>query len=478
MAGFGRRWTWVSSLACALALILVAPAGALTSSKPYSMVVAPGTTTYETVSGAEASGETVQVTATFTDEATTQQLGSADLFWPAGFNVLSTTTYPLSSSAGTAARASACSYQGVSVGACVTLRNLSLQPGSSFTVTMWVTTPACYVGSDFPWYAEVKQANNYSGSPGNDLYYDSAHSQPDTTLDGACSLGFTGGPGDARTSAPITQTAYDPTGSPVTVQVLDGSQRPLTTSTAPVTMSIGTNPSAATLGGDTVESANGTSGTAAFSALAIGLPGIGYTLAASSGTLGGASSNQFDIQDAATTCTANVNCNVHDGSTHNFSNITATASTGSGVLVESVFPTTGERTLCGNYTPSDPNMYESAYTPDPGSADRGETITTTFGPIAIKGSVQQYMKAQQICFGDKYPFTTAAGVASSGPLTLPDGKAGYVGLLQTCSGSTVGPCHNRQLDTAVADPGGGYDITLVASVPDSPFAWADDPLHM
>ena len=481
MAGVQGRRTWIVCIVACLLALSASPAAALTTSKPYAMVITPGNTTDETVAGVEASGETVQVTATFTNETSTQQIGSANLFWPVGFNVLTSTAvpdpYPLTTSAGSASRADKCSYQGVSAGACVQLRNLSLPPGQSFSVGMWVTTPACDVGSAFPWYAEVKQANNYSGSPGNDLYYDAGHSQPDTTLDGACSLSFTGEPANAKTSTAITQSPYNATGNALTVQVLGNGTppQPLTTSTAPVTMAIGTDPSGATLAGDTLESANGTTGTASFNALTIGLPGIGYTLSATSGTLGSAASNSFDIQDAATSCPAGVNCNVHDGSTHNFANIVANASTGSGLLVESVFPTTGEKTICGNYTPSDPNMYESAYTPDPGAADRGETITTTFGPIAIKGSVQQYMKAQQICFGDAQPFVTAAGVLTATKVTLPDGKLGYVGLLQTCSGSTIGPCHNRQADAAVADPAGGYDITLVANVP---VGWADDPLHM
>ncbi len=76
-------------------------------------------------------------------------MGSANLFWPSGFDVLGRPT----SSVGTAtldtvpSGPNTCSYQGTAKGPCVQLRDLSLAPGQSFTVTMTVTTPACQQGS-------------------------------------------------------------------------------------------------------------------------------------------------------------------------------------------------------------------------------------------------------------------------------------------------------------------------------------------
>jgi hypothetical protein len=60
--------------------------------------------------------------------------------------------------------------------------------------------------------------------------------------------------------------------------------------------------------------------------------------------------------------------------------------------------------------------------------------------------------------------------------TLPNGEAGFVGLLPDCTETSTGPCHDRAADTTVADSKSptNYDIVLVADVPAS---FAEDP-HM
>ena len=78
----------------------------------------------------------------------------------------------------------------------------------------------------------------------------------------------------------------------VTVQIVDANGN-LTASTADVTLAIGTNPASGTLGGTlTVAAVNGT---ATFSNLSIDKAGIGYTLAASSTGLTGATSDAFNV---------------------------------------------------------------------------------------------------------------------------------------------------------------------------------------
>ncbi|HWF25896.1 MAG TPA: hypothetical protein VG275_10635 [Solirubrobacteraceae bacterium] len=459
-------------LATALTILGAASVNAATTSKPYSLVIAPGTPSYENATGEVASGETVGITATFTNQTSTQQIGSANLFWPAGFDVVGS---PSVTPSGTASVANSCAYLGSPGGPCVQLRSVAVPPGGTMTVTMSVTTPVGQAGSGHPWKAEVKQANNYSGSPGNDLSFNGGNLN--TTLDGATSLAFGVEPADAQTNQAITGTAYTPSAPGLTVKVYASGQ-PVPTSTAPVTMGIGNNAGGGALGGTTTQPADGTDGTATFGNLTLSAPALAYTLAASSGTLTGTTSTPFDIQDQATACSPNLDCPVSDGtSNQNKSDIVATASTGAGELVESVFTNpAAQKALCGSYGSVDPNTYESAYTPAPSSADRGEIITTTFVPTKkLGGNVQQVLKAQQICFGDAKTFVTASG-APAMATTLPDGKAGFVGLLQTCSGSTVGPCHDRKSDTTVPDPASptGYDIVLVADVP---IGWADDPMH-
>ncbi len=78
----------------------------------------------------------------------------------------------------------------------------------------------------------------------------------------------------------------------VTVRILDANNN-LTTSTASVTIAIGTNPSGGTLSGTLTVAA--VAGVATFSNLAINKVGTGYTLTAASSGLTGATSNAFNV---------------------------------------------------------------------------------------------------------------------------------------------------------------------------------------
>ena len=78
----------------------------------------------------------------------------------------------------------------------------------------------------------------------------------------------------------------------ISVTILDGSNN-ATTTTADVTVAVGTNPSGGTLGGTlTVTAVNGT---ATFSDLTVNKSGVGYTLMATSSSLLGATSNAFTV---------------------------------------------------------------------------------------------------------------------------------------------------------------------------------------
>ncbi len=78
----------------------------------------------------------------------------------------------------------------------------------------------------------------------------------------------------------------------VTVNILDAVGNP-TTSTAAVTVAIGTNPGGGTLSG--AMSVAAVAGMATFSNLSIDKPGTGYTLTAASADLAGASSGAFNV---------------------------------------------------------------------------------------------------------------------------------------------------------------------------------------
>ncbi len=79
----------------------------------------------------------------------------------------------------------------------------------------------------------------------------------------------------------------------VRVEVRDASGALVTTATDAVTLSIGTNPGTGTLSG--TQTVNAVGGVATFSGLSIDKAGIGYTLAAASGSLASATSAAFDV---------------------------------------------------------------------------------------------------------------------------------------------------------------------------------------
>jgi hypothetical protein len=154
--GFCGRGKWLGFCTGLVVLAAAAPASA-TPTKPFSAVF---------TAGADASGLTV--TAVLTNETTTQQLGSADLTAPPGYNL----TGGGSVSPGTFSVA----------GNVVELRNLNLAPGQSATATIDIASSPCSAST---WIVEAKQANNFSGLPGNDLTLDIAGSNLVTSLCGA-----------------------------------------------------------------------------------------------------------------------------------------------------------------------------------------------------------------------------------------------------------------------------------------------------
>jgi hypothetical protein len=141
---------------CALA----APAGAAT--KPFSVVISPNPVPV---------GKTVPLQATFTNRATTQTLGSADLTPPprSGFTVGD----PVSVGAGDASVS----------GNVVHLRNLALAPGRSVTARFMVTVPSSSpcAAAKFTWQVLAKQSNDFNGLPGNDFTLQSATSSLTTS---------------------------------------------------------------------------------------------------------------------------------------------------------------------------------------------------------------------------------------------------------------------------------------------------------
>jgi len=275
------RWLILASLAAVVLLTLFVVPAVAGPKKPYAAVISPS---------AVAAGSTASFTATLTNETSTQQLGSANLTLPSGFAPVSVGT----PSSGTAAL----------VGGTVQLRNLSVGPGASVSVSVGARVP-CQLGT-YTWSILAKQANDFSGDPGNDLTFDAANSSLTTTLTGTCHLGFafTAQPASAQVATAISTLTFDPSGPAVSVQVLDGNGNPILTSTIPVTVSILTNPGSGTLSGTTTVNAVG--GTASFPGISIDRAGLGYTLAAgtSVAAIDPGSSAAFNIANVGKKCSA------------------------------------------------------------------------------------------------------------------------------------------------------------------------------
>jgi hypothetical protein len=128
-----------------------------------------------------------------------------------------------------------------------------------------------------------------------------------TGLTGATSAAFNISPGVTTKLAFTVQPTDTNTGGsingPPTIAVQDFFGNQVTSSTAVITMAIGSNPSAATLGGTKTKGA--TSGIANFTNLTINQPGTGYTLTASSPGLSATTSNPLHILSTVVTLTIN-----------------------------------------------------------------------------------------------------------------------------------------------------------------------------
>lgn len=433
--------------------------GGWESQGAYSLVISPGPGT------PVGSGQVASIKATFTNESNSRTLGSANLFVPLvapnspPFKVVSASA-PAGSPTATNCRVLSVSLP------CVQLRNVGLAPHASLTVSMQVQTPACQQGSRFVWLALARQSGNFEG----DFFtLDLAHSQLRTALDGACRLAFVTNPANAALNQPITGTPDDPTGPPVTVEVLNSNGAVVSGSDAPVTMSLAANPGGATLGGTTTVDAS--AGVATFTDLTLNRPGNGYELSASSGTLASATSSQFNIAGNVATCNAGQSCAVTDSNANGSIHILANAGPGTGQLVESMeSPLTGGQ--CESYNSLDRNTYFYITT-----VPRSTVATITIVPqTSLELLSNKILESQQICFGSTKEFVTNQGTPAPAA-TLPDGTQGFIGLLPTCTEEhSSNPCHDRDDDKTISDDSSptGYDIVLVANVPAS---YSGDP-HM
>jgi len=409
---------------------LIAPAaqaGATTSTcgssagKCYQLTVSPAATP---------AGASASFSFTITNEATTQQLGSAQITAPAGFVI---TSAPGSASfTPSSAR----------------FLNLAIAPSGQATLHVSVTAP-CGAGS-YQWGIQAKQSNDFSGPPGNDFQLDPSSANNLTgAVTGSCSLKFVSTAEPAATVAgKVITSGLNSSGGPIQVAVLDGSHQLATASTAAVTVAIGTNAGAGTLSGTTTVSAS--SGIASFADLSIDKAGTGYTLVASSPGITPDTSSFFTIWGSLSGCSGSCS-----GSASSKTTVETVTTSGSGQTLG--IGLGGGSFLCGSY----------GETTDPVTFDLLDSSGAPLGSAAFSGaleipksSVQSSghpgASSWQICYASTTSFTAQPN--TSGTVTFGNDTY-FTGLLPNCSSTQPAPCvQARNKDNA-----GDVVITFLAT---------------
>ena len=274
--GISRCGAVALSVMALVGAVFAGTATSATSVKPYSVVITPASV---------AGGSSTTFTVVMTNRSANQTLGSANVSAPAGVTVTG----------------AAPSGVATVVGNVVQLRSLAIAPGGSRTVSIQATVPCGATSA--AWQVAAKQSNNFNGPPGNEFLLDAGTSSLGMTVVGSCHLNFFTQPADAVKGAVITTTPINtPPGGGIAVEVLDGNNQRVTSSTAAITVAIGPG---ATLSGTTTQSA--VAGVALFSNLSIDLHGE-YTLSATSPGLAGAGSGSFGIWDQASSCASGATC--------------------------------------------------------------------------------------------------------------------------------------------------------------------------
>ena len=411
---------------CATLLAVAAPASAdQPSTGSYTVVVSLTAPPPASVAGGAVSKFTVTLTNTSRNQT---KLNSANINAPAGF-MLQTAALPAGSSG-------SATVTGNGIG----LRDLNLDPGASVGVSVSAATP-CAAGS-YAWSstamskADSDGDGDFDDDDGTPLKLQRDASALTTQVSSPCSLQFTTQPADTVIDQTITGSPFDASGPVLTVVILDGNGALLQSSNAPVTIALNPGTGNATLGGTTTETAS--NGVATFGDLTVDQPGERYTLSASSpgnsaATLGisPATSTTFSAVNAGTPCLQGQRCKATASTP--VSSLTVDAA-GVGGATVSVSIDVGAQLQCAGYTAEDPNWFSFLSS----ATSVGKQITYRYAPSDPSAPGQNSAAASQLCFGAPYPFTTSSGVTAT-PGTLPDGTAGYIGLLPRCSNGNGPP---------------------------------------
>jgi hypothetical protein len=399
------RPTWSIRVLSVVVLGLVAwallgsgVAGA-TGGKTYTADISP----HSVAAGAEHT-----FTATLRNTAGYQRLGAANITPPDGF----TLTGDASTSHGTAKVR----------GNVLELRHLAIPPGGTATIDFKAAVSCDAEGGK--WRIVAKQGNDFSG---HDFALNWAQSNLTVTVtpceQQGVALRFVTQPTDAERGTTISSVAGDPAGAPVQVEVIDAAGNRVTSSTAVITISIGSgSPAGATLAGTTTRTA--VDGVATFDDLRIDLHGDGYTLVATSPGLDPATSDAFGIWDEAVFCQAATPCTGQVAATDGLMEAT----------VQVTSPTAGALLLSlgvDELDCQDPfNHAPQVLTVDSVNLGGTKTVTITIAKAFDQRQPNNGVKFYEICYSGEEPFIDKFGNIV---------PAGGEGLLPMCKTASA-PC--------------------------------------
>lgn len=246
---------------------------------------------------------------------------------------------------------------------------------------------------------------------------------------------------------PASATAGNSISPAVTIRILDAGGN-LTSSTASVTIAIGTNPGGGTLSGTLTSTA--VSGTATFSTLSIDKAGTGYTLGAASSGLTSATSTGFNITAAGPSKLA---------FTQQPSNTTAGVAISPAVTVQI-------QDQFGNLT-TDTSSVTVALGVNPGSATLTGTLTR-----AASGGVATFSNLSMTKAAAGYTLTAADGAltgATSGSFSIVATAASQVVIVQQPTDTAVTVSMSPAVTVQLRDQygnntaGTGISVTLTPS---------------
>ncbi len=355
-------------------------------------------------------------TVTLTNEATTQQLGSAQVTVPAGLGS------PTQMACTTSNSPTACAPTLIG-SSTIQILDLGLGFGDTATVTGTLVAASCGV---YAWSAAVKQSNDFSGS-GNAFTQDPA-SVLTTVVTHGCRLAFAAQPADAQRGAGISSMTGNPSGPPITVAVENTAGTVVPITGLAITLSLATSctqlPAGDSLAGTV--SATTVAGAASFADPSISASAQEYCLEASAAApeVAPATSTPFNIDDVLTLCPSGT-CFASDPS--------PSSGTIGSVTAGSVVPGTPlaisigvEGVSCSGYTvTSGVVTYDIA---DP------SVVSIEIAKAVVDESPNNGASFYQVCFD-----SSAAPSSDAGTL-LPD-----------CSATTPAPCVVARTKTRAGD---------------------------